>query len=237
MKNFAFRRPLYFWLGFVALFGLFLLIKSAGVSDKEGETLRNLVASSPKKIRKMKIRQKQELTKQTRWNVVKKIYIADKVLRREMRLVAKRSEVLVLSQRPHMHVSETFYEVQGIAQHELFYRLEDGTEVHYDEDGELKRQDLAPLDATLALQPMQRFRYFEAESAVYDFHTRELTARDVTFWTYTVSGHDVVQDRQGLLADAHGKASRMTLFINTQDTQRSFSADNLSVKFSTKRGL
>jgi len=237
MKKFAFKRALYFWLGLIFLCGLFLFLEMGLVSGKEEKKLHKLVASSPKTIRKMKIRQKQELTKQTRWGVTKKIYISDNPLRREIVLKAKRSELLVLSQRPHLRVSETFYEVQGIAQHELFYLLEDDTEVSYDDQGVLKRHDLKPLDPTLALKPMQRYRYFEAESAIYDFHSHELLAQDVTFWTYTVPGHAVVQERAGLTPEAQGKASRMTLFINAQDAQKSISADNLSVQFSTKRGL
>lgn len=235
-----FKKPLIVWLTLLCLTGLFLLFKATGISYKDEEKFRELVESSPKKQRKDRIRQKQELTQQTRWNVTKTIYIAEKPLKRQVELKAKRSKVVVISKRPHMQVSETFFDVNGIAQQELYYRLKDGSEVLYNEQGNLITRTGKPLDPYIdktSLEPTQRFRYFEADRAVYDFQSHQLIAHNVHFWTYTTSGHDVVLDRALLDPEATGKASRMVLYLNASDAKKSFSADNLSFEFTTERGL
>ncbi|MCE5293511.1 MAG: hypothetical protein LLF94_02715 [Chlamydiales bacterium] len=240
MNTFVYRWPFIFWccvlLGLVAV----LAIRSNVASTSEADTLQSLIESSPNKIRKERKKEMRELTQQVRHGVTKQIYLAEGPLRRLMDLSAARSNIRVVSKRPHMRVVETFYEVTGIVQHELYYVTQDGQEVVYDDLGQLalrnKKPLLTPIDDS-TLIPKQHFRYFEATEAVYDFHTNQLLAYGVKFWTYTADGHEKIIDRLKLVPEAVGEASRMTFYVSGPKNKNQFSAEFLKVQFTPEGGI
>lgn len=240
MKNFVFRRPFFIWLGVLVFVAGILFWRSSEVSTKEEEKLQKLIDSSPKKQRKKTLKVSHELTRQMRWGVSKKIYIADGPLRRICELSGSSSELRIVSKRPHLHLQETFYDVEGLLQQEFFFKDNQGKEYTYNDAGILAPRGSLAQDVVIdqkELTPMQRFRYFEAQSAIYDFHTHQLVAHNVTFWSYTANGHEVVKEPLKLTYDAHGTASIMTLYVSATDSTKKFSGRDLNVQFLTDRGI
>jgi hypothetical protein len=240
MRNFVFRRPFFIWLAVLALLASMLFWRSSEVSTKEEAKLQKLIDSSPKKQRKLKMKSSHELTRQLRWKVVKKIYIADGPLRRVMQLAGSSSELKIVAKKPHLQLQETFYDVHGVVQQELYFKNREGLEFIYVDDGTLmprgQKAPVAPHDPA-SLQPMQRFRYFEAQSAIYDFHTHQLLANDVTFWTFTAPGHEIIEEPFIQESDSHGTASIMTIYVSSKDNIKKFSGKDLNVQFKTERGI
>jgi hypothetical protein len=227
MKSFVYKWPFFFWLGVLVSFGGFIAYKSYRVSPSNEEELQQLVESSPKKIRREQKKELRELTQQTRWGVTKEIFVADGPLYRVVNLQAARSEIHVAAKRPHMRVVEHFYDAKVYVQQELFYVTPDGTEVVYDAAGKLIARSKKPKEIDPSkLMPKQRFRYFIAKQAMFDFHTDQLFAEDVQFWAYTADGHERLEDFSALQPDAKGTASKMTLQVGKNE----FSAENLKVE-------
>lgn len=241
MRNFAFRKPFFIWLSLMLLLAIFLILKASVVSVSEQEDFRELIDSSPKKLRKLRRKESRELTQQKRWIVCKQIYVADGPLRRLIEISAKRSEIRVMSKKPHMRVEETFYDAKGLVQHELFYVANDGREFAYDEQGNLYQRtpqgSVEQVPHVSTLQPKQRFRYFEADRAIYNFHTHQLLAHHIKFWTFTADGHEALREPFGNAAQAEGQASRMTLYVSGPHSKNQFSAEHLKIQFSNQRTL
>lgn len=240
MSNFVYRWPFFFWLSILLVFAAFLAVKSSMVSPSQGEELHSLIESSPRQIRKEHKKETRELTQQTRIGVTKQIYVADGPLRRLVDITASRSKLRVVSKRPHMRVLETFYEVKGVVQHELFYTKPDGTELVYNADGKLAYRNkklLEPEFDQTQLIPKQHFRYFTAKEAMFDFHTNQLLAYDVKFWTYTAAGHQILKAPFTMPAAAIGQASVMTFYVSGSRNQNQFSAEFLKVQFTPEGGI
>lgn len=240
MSTFVYRGPFFFWLSILLFLAVFLAVKSSKGSTTDNQELRNLVESSPRKIRREKRKQAHELTQQTRLGVSKQIYCAQGPLRRMVDMIASSSNLRVVSKKPHLRVVETFYEAKGIVQHELYYTMPDGTEVIYDEAGKLVCRNKKPIAAEFdlsKLQPKQHFRYFEASEAIYDFHTNQLLAHSVKFWTFTADGHELVEDPFLHTPEAVGEALRMTFYVGGSDTKNEFSAEFLKVQFTPEGGI
>jgi hypothetical protein len=237
MSSFVYRWPFFFWLTILLGLAAFLALKSAKMSSSGGEELKSLVDSSPRKIRRDMRRQAHELTQQQRHGVTKQVYVAQGPLRRSIDINAASSTISIVSDKPHMRVVEVFYDVTGLVQHELYYVLPDGTDVIYDHSGKLICRNKKPLpegfDAA-TLKPKQHFRYFEANQARYDFHTSQLHAEQVKFWTFTSDGHEPMEDPFVLTPDAVGEASRMTFYVSQSDE---FSAEFLNVQFTPEGGI
>jgi hypothetical protein len=239
MRSFAFKTPFVIWLGVLTFCMAAVVWQATRSSESEERKYQQVVASQPRKIRKNKLKEKSELTKQTRWGVQKKIWSSDGPLRRVMKLDAMRSELGMFTHKKSCQLIETFYTVRGIIQQELFYKDQDGKEYLYDDHGELvertseKKQNV---DISL-LTPMQRFRYFEAEKAIYDFHMQSLIALDVQFWTFQAEGHDVCENPLSLIPFAKGTASSMTMSEKHDDENMQFYAENLKLEIKNERGL
>lgn len=179
--------------------------------------------------------EEKKVTKHVRWNVLKRLWLSDRVPRLAVEMQGARSEVVVDMRKSEARLVETFYDVQGIIQQELFYKTPDGQEVVFTENGGVKKRgesaDVAEgaLDKS-TLQPMQRFRYFEAERAIYDFRTHTLIAYTVNFWTYCVPGHELVKDRSGLWPETSGSATSMTVCHAGTVGTLQFAAENLNMQ-------
>ncbi len=240
MNRFVYRWPFFFWLSVLLAFAAFFAIKSSVVATSKGEELHDLIESSPRKIRKEHRREKRELTNQTREIVSKTMYLGDGPLRRLVDMNASRSDIRVVAKKPHMRVVETFYDVTGIMQHELYYVTKDGKEVIYNDDGKLTFRDKlppsTPIDVSI-LSPKQHFRYFEAKEAMFDFHTSQLLATDVRFWTFSADGHDVLENPFVLMPEAVGEASKMSFFLSGENNKNNFSAEFLKVQFTPEGGI
>ena len=240
MNRFVYRGPFFFWLSILLGLAVFFAVKASMVSTNEAEAFRSLVESSPMQIRKDRKKEMRELTQQTRYLVSKQIHVADGPLRRFVDISACSSKVRVVSKRPHMRVVETFYDVKGVVQCELFYVTADGKEVVYNEDGKLAYRE-RPLveiqEDTTLLAPKQRFRYFTANEALYDFHTNQLLASGVKFWTYLADGHDRILEPFTMVPETVGQASRMTFYVSGSRNKNNFSAEFLQLQFTPQGGI
>ncbi len=237
MKQFVYLKPFLFWLSLLVGVALFFVVKSSHISQAKESELHDIVDASPRKLRKAQRKEMRELTQQTRVGVSKEIFINEGPLRRILDLKAARSEISVLSKRPHMRVQETFYDVTGLVQHELYYVAPNGKEVIYNEEGILVFRDKKPVDPGLKLLPKQHFRYFTANEALYDFHTGQLLAEECQFWTFTADGHEKVENPLSLVPEAEGEAKRMTFFVGSQDAKNQFSAEFIKVQFTPEGGI
>lgn len=232
MSNFVYRKPFFIWLGLLLVLVAFFAMRSFFASQSETEKLHSLVESSPRKIRKERKKEAREFTQQARYGVKKEVFIASGPLRRLFELTAATSTLQVVSKNHHMRVLETFQDAQGLIQEELYYILPSGKEVVYDDAGVLVYRGNKPLERDLdvsLMRPMQHFRYFIAREAVYDFHTNQLIAEGVRFWTYTAEGHSRVEDPMQLFPEAEGEASRMTFYVSGSGNQNQFSAEFLKI--------
>jgi hypothetical protein len=240
MTRFAFKTPFLIWLGFLMLCVLAVVWQATRTSQSEERKYQEIVASQPRKLRKTKLKEKSELTKQTRWDVQKKIWSNDGPLRSVMKLDAVRSELGMFTQKKSCQVIETFYTVRGVIQQELYYKDSANKEYVYNEENLVLRdkhdEKLENIDIS-ELIPMQRFRYFEAEKAIYDFHTQSLIALDVQFWTFQVEGHDLCDNPLRLVPVAKGSASSMTMSEKQSVDKTQFYAENLKLEIKNERGL
>lgn len=240
MHNFVYRWPFFFWLSLLLAFAGLLAVKSVKSSSQEGDQLHEIIDSAPRNIRKQQRKEHRELTHQTRNEVTKEIIVVDGPLRRVVELTSESSDIQVVSKRPHMRVVETFYNVKGTVQNELFYLLPDGKEVVYGDDNKLYYRNKKPLEEGYDLSkltPKQHFRYFEAVKASYDFHTNQLLAYDVKFWNFTAYGHHKVEDPLALEANAEGEAARLAFYVSRNNAKNEFSAEFLKVQFTPEGGI
>lgn len=221
------------------LLGIVVVIRATHVSDSARTRYAELVASQPRKARKDKLKNKQEVTKQTRWDVQKSVWLTEGTLRRTLEIEAKRSEMALFASKHKMHFMETFYNATGIVQQELYYKDRDGKEYVFGKEGVLKQRESGLLlDSSVDLQqltPMQCFRYFEAKQAVCDFDSESIVAIDVQFWTYAIEGHELCRNYHALTPIAVGKASSMTLAEKNEE--REFYAENLRLQIKNGRGV
>lgn len=240
---YSFRKPMLFWISLVLLIAGGVVIKATQFSDKARERYEELVRAQPRKERKSRLKSRQQVTKQTRWDVQKAIWLSEGPVRRVLELDAKRSEMAMLASKKSLHFVETFYNASGIVQQELYYKGPDAKEYLFSKDGTLKERQtgvrlVAPVDMS-TLVPMQCFRYFEAKQAVCDFDTEAIIAKDIIFWTYVVEGHEVCRSfhtlSPALSPVAIGKATSMTLAKKNEE--REFYAENLRLQIKNEQGV
>lgn len=297
MNIFSFRKPLLLWTTLVTLLFLFVFLKGMYISKKDQSSYETQAREQLAKHIARKKGIEKELPKQTRWDVTKRLWLSEKNPRHEIELHGSRSEIDVFMRKSEARLIETFYDVQGITQQELYYKAADGKEYVYDDKGKLRKRGSAykaakseeadtleigqfaigpPIglsldaepsqadneeqkesssmvqDAQIAspakedrsvlqdqdvvdvnineLEPMQSFRYFEAERTVYDYYTHSLVAYDVNFWTYTTKGHALVRNFDGLWPASSGSASSMTMCHEGSVSSAQMSAENLSMQ-------
>lgn len=239
MNNFSFQKPFFYCVSFLLLFAAVVILKATHVSPEVEKRYADIMANQPRKARKDKLKQRHELTKQVRWDVHKMMWISEGPLRRILELQAKRSEMAMFAKRRNLQFVETFYNASGIVQQELYYKDSNDNEYVLAKDGTLhlrgKKEPVpAPFDMT-KLTPMQTFRYFEAEKALYDFDAESLLAMDIKFWTYIVEGHELYKNISKLTAVALGQAHSMTL--PKKNEEREFYAENLRLQIKNEKGI
>lgn len=209
--KFVYKGPFFFWLSVLIACASALVVKSKMASTTEGNELKTLEESSPHKIRHEMRKGAHELTQQSRHLVCKQIYISEGPLRRLFDIKAERSTISVISKKPHMHVVETFYNAKGYLQQELFY--------------------------TDAMEPKQRYRYFEADEARYDFETHQLVASGVKFWTFVADGHEPLEHPLGDNPESVGVASKMSFYPTGPNSKEQLSAESLKLWFTPEGGI
>ncbi len=221
-------------------FACFVALKATRLTESATRKYDAVVSSQPKKVQKDKLKLSNELSKQTRWGVQKTMVTSEGPLRRMVQIDAQRSELSLFVKKKGMQLQEIFYNTKGVMQKELFYVDADGVEFCYDQEGKLHAHDtqkLVPQDLE-TLTAMQRFRYFEAEKAVYDFDTDAFVAFDMQFWTYETQGHALVCDLNGLKPLAQGKARSMTMPEKFKDDSlQKLYAENLKITILNDRGI
>lgn len=218
-----------FLIAFIVLgcFSCWVVWRLMTVSQNDRDQLDKIIASQPRKKRKDRLQASRELTKQIRWGVLKKMWIDDGPSRRIFQLAGSRSETSVYTKDSSMQLIETFYDVEGVVQQELFYKGPDGKE--------LSVKEAKALGKDHSLQPMQRFRYFEAQRAVHDPQAHSVTAYEVKFWTFLAEGHDIVENPLKLPPEAVGQAISMIVF--SEIDQKKFYAVGLKLEIKTEEGL
>lgn len=180
--------------------------------------------------------QVQRHSKQERFHVIKHLWLSGHEPRLEVELKAKRSEIGATVVKTETRLIETFHDTEGMVQEELFYKDNDGHEYTVSNTGAIQRKAKEgetaekPLPPLESLTAMQRFRYFEADSAVYDYHTNALIASKVDFWTYVAPGHELVRTKDGLWPETSGSAGTMTLSHLGTLGSLQFSAENLNME-------
>ncbi len=183
--------------------------------------------------------QEKEYPKQVRYGVTKRIWLSNALPRPSCELKGSRSEVSIFMKKSEARIVETFYDVHGIVQQDLFYRDDQGRDYEMVQGvcvlkGKAEKNEPDANDANMPpLHPMQRFRYFEAERAIYDFATHTLTAYGVHFWTYEGPEHELIYNYNGLWPMATGSATSMTM-LHTGTTLKGmqFSAEELAMQTS-----
>ena len=254
MNVFSFRKPFVVWTVVVGLFFSYVIFKSFSVSSKDQKRydVQSQAQLTKHIARKSKV--EKELPKQTRYDVTKRLSLSEKRPRHEIELHGSRSEIDIFMRKSEARLIETFYDVQGVMQQELYYKDAKGKEYVLDEKGELKKrgsqaqaqkkkdgeaeviqqtelavEEVVQLDVK-KLEPMQSFRYFEADRAIYDYYTHSFVAYDVNFWTYTTKGHTLVKNCDDLWPESSGSASSMTMCHEGRLSTAQFSAENLSMQ-------
>lgn len=232
MNAFSFRKPLLFWSALLAISLFYIGIKATQISFRDLRKYEHKAAEQLAKHIARKSDVEREITKQIRNNVMKRVYLVDNGPRRLVEFQAKRSEVAIFMKKSRTRLEETLYDVDGFMQQELFYLLPKDKEVEIGKDGVLRcKEDKRVVDIEKEkLKPMQRFRYFQAKRAVYNYDTNTLIAYDANFWTYCVQGHQPVYDRSKYTPESSGAASALTLYEGNLDSFE-FSAENLDLQF------
>jgi hypothetical protein len=228
MNKLAFRKAGFFWAAILAVGSVFLMFFLASSSQEDMEKFCRMLAAQPKKIRRMKLKEEREITRQIRRGTTKKVWISDGSLRKILSVAGARSEISVFSDKKTSRIVETFYDASGVIQDALLFRLQNGKEVTYNELQSLPKDTLSV--------PIQRFRYFEADQAVYDFALKNLVATNIYFWTYIAQGHEVVENFEGLASIAEGFASRMTI-VSAANDEGQFFAEDLKLEIKGDQGL
>jgi hypothetical protein len=239
MYSVCFKKQFLWAFFFLAVFGIVVAAKAMRLTDSAIKKYDAIVSAQPRKLRKDKLKQSNELSKQTRWGVHKTIVMSEKPLRRMVQIDAERSELsLFVKKNGGMQLQEVFYNAKATMQKELFYVDAEGTEYIYNTEGILHAHDAKKSVPVEGLEPMQRFRYFEAEKAVYDFDTDAFVAFDMHFWTYEIQGHELVSDLAGMQPVALGKAHSMTMSERFKDDSlQKLYAENLKITILNDRGL
>jgi hypothetical protein len=176
-------------------------------------------------------------SKQERFQVKKHLWLSKKKPRLEIELKAAKSEIGMTLVKADMRLIETFHDAEGMIQEELFYKDQMGQEYVILETGQVVRKQTDGKNEPVSIEtliPMQRFRYFEADQAIYDYHANTLVASNVHFWTYTAKGHELVKTRRNLWPESSGKAATMTLCHLGSVDSLQFSAENLNVEVEQK---
>jgi len=180
-----------------------------------------------------KEKKQEDLGKQQRKTVVKHLYFGDKKPRPQVLFEGKKSELAFMKKSAQSEVKETFEEVSGIIQEELFYKDIEGNEYAFDKEGTLKAKNEKGKEQNLSkLTPCQRFRTFQAERAVYDYHKGILLAYTVFFWTYEKEGHELIRDVSDLSCKMKGEAESMILRQGKERSKMECAAENLHIEVS-----
>lgn len=201
------------WCAAVLLFAsaVYVTTSACCVSETSIAEYHQVVTKAPRKVRERDLEKGTETT-HPRKGVVKTMWVQDGPFERMATMNCATSELGVVRQQARVHLTETFHRVHGVIQEELFYQQQEGQE--------------APL-------PRQRFRYFEAERAVYDFQDQSLVAHEVTFWNYSADGHTLISEIDGLTADAEGAARSLTMHLGAAHRIPDFQAEHLEMQLAS----
>src|SRR5438309_3841350 len=113
MNLFSFRKPLFIWTACTLLFFSFVFWRGIYVTQEDRKSYENQAQAQLKKHIARKKGVKKELSKQTRWDVTKRIWLSDKLPRQEIEIHGSRSEVDVFMHKSEARLVETIYDVQG----------------------------------------------------------------------------------------------------------------------------
>ena len=242
--------------GIIAIIALVVFIRAMIILPHEQKKYDKHASTYLEKHNARKEGLERRVSKQERFHVIKHLWLSGKEPRLEVELKAVRSEVGATVVKAETRLIETFHDTEGMVQEELFYKDGDGHEYILSDKGEVVKkgkqptllpQTILPIAEKLPevnldqvsektnpsltdLTPMQRFRYFEADSAIYDYHSNALIASQVDFWTYIAPGHELVRSRDGLWPESSGSAGTMTLSHLGTVGSLQFSAENLNME-------
>lgn len=231
MKSRTYRLPLFLFLIVLVVFAVFVITRSARISRSEQRVYDALAKEILEKHIERKQGVEKEVAKQVRKEVKKTIFLSEvNNVRREMELRGDVAELEIFQKKSDARLLESFTNATGFIQEELFYTLPDGSEVVRAADGKLLvRNDPARVFREADLTPKQRVRYFEADVAIYDYHTETLIAYNVRFKTYLLNGHELVKNLANVQPETKGTARSMTMHHSARYGVQ-FSAENLNME-------
>jgi hypothetical protein len=218
-------------LAALVAFSIFVIVKSTHISRREQRVYDALAKEILEKHLERKQGVEKEVAKQVRKHVKKTFFLSEDSTRREMELWGDVAELEIFQKKSDARILESFTNATGFIQEELFYTLPDGTEVVRGVNGAfiIKNGDPQRVIVEAELAPKQRMRYFEADVAIYDYHTETLIAYNVRFKTYLLDGHELVKDVSGLKPETKGTARSMTMHHSERNGVQ-FSAENLNME-------
>jgi hypothetical protein len=232
MKGSSFRRSSLFWLGVTILVSGIIVMRTFHVTRGTQSTYDALQREALEQHAARKKGSVREFSDQKRVGVEKRIWLSEKDPRIGMQLHGTVSNIHITTFKSETALTEEFQDAHGVIQEELFWQDAEGCEYITDEAGVLKKKSNPSEEVTSSraeLLPMQRFRYFESDHALYDYSSNTLTAYDARFWTYLCSGHDLVTNFSALKPISSGTATSMTMCHEGAIGSVQFAAENLKL--------
>lgn len=218
-------------------FGVFYLFN---VSQKDYNAYRELVASANPVNSEAKV--PPYTAKQKRKGVQKDILFTQGNDRLQLRVNSNEAVLVLDHQGESTEILEKMQDVKCLMQEELFYKLPDGREALKHSNGRLLIRGSDGKDPsnwtnpeTHGVIPMQHMRFLEAESATYYYKSDRFVANQVKVTRFTVPGHQLIQNIEGLKPTMKGLAKSVEFSL--ADKELNFKAYQLKATFYSLGGL
>lgn len=176
-------------------------------------------------IRKARENKKQLVFKQERIGVSRHLWIQDPAgPRRQFFLEASAAEVGTSILAKTTSLKESFVHPKGCLQEELFWEVSStGDRVVKQDDRWVKENSphqAVPERLYRQIVPVQRVRFFDAETAEWNPETNELVASTAFFSVLKVQGHDLPSTSAGGQIIAQGTARSITFLFDKKGRQQ-----------------
>lgn len=214
-------------MAMVLLVAVGYLLYSVLYSDVNHEAYQNVIkaASQGEKDNQGKTTQQRQL-------VAKDIWFTRDNLPLQLHLRSASSELVFEHHDTRSEIVEKMTDVICYVQEELFYLLNEETEVIRDESGKLVWRDSS--DKIVAeddpqLKPVQRIRYIVADNAIYYYHSGLLVANEVHLSQFILPGHKLVLTVEGKTPIMKGRAESLEISLLSKGL--TFNAKKMTATF------
>ncbi len=171
-------------------------------------------------------------TKQQRRQVVKDIWFTRDNMPLQLHLSSADSELVFEHEGAGSAIIEKMMDVVCYVQEELYFVLDDGSEVIKDASENWVMKDSPETvmqEGDPRLQPMQRIRYILADCATYHFQSGLLVAKEVRLSQYAIPGHTLVNSVEGKKATMSARAESLEISLLSRGL--SFNAKKMNATF------